>query len=130
MVPIYVSIQTGCLNPPPTDVRVSDVQPHSIRVSWSGSQSGQNSYTLIYNQLGGENQIDFCINEPLHASITTRDSTVVVGNDSRKRLQAFTTYSMIVAALSDTLGWSCLSQEVVFTTKQTGYCRHDLMVFI
>ena len=115
---LCVSTQTGCPNPPPTDVMVSDVQPHSVRVTWSGHQPSQTSYTVTHNQLGGESQIGFCIKEPIHGSATTSNSDVVLGGE---RLRAFTTYSVTVVAFSDSLGWSCPSQEVVHTTTQTGF---------
>lgn len=113
----------------PTGVRVSDIAPHSIRVSWN-DQPDADSFSVRYNSLnfiGGE-QLGVCSSETHSGSVTTAGSgfrtTINV-----PRLRAFTTYSFTVIAINVTIGRSRPSNPpVVISTARTGgsQCTLDL----
>ena len=115
---------------PPTGLAVSDIQPHSIRVSWD-DQPDADSYIVQYNSLNfvGGIQLGVCSNETHSGSINTAGSTtsIIVG-EGRNRLRAFTTYSFTVVAVNDTLGRSRpTNPSRVITTARTGYSCMDTM---
>ena len=106
----------------PTGVSVSDVQPHSVRVSWS-AQSNVDKYTVKYVLQQGAAQRGVCLWGVHSGSAeSTATGVTVEGTDSdgEYRLRAFATYSVTVRAVSDRRGNSVLSDPVLFTTAQTG----------
>ena len=111
-----------CLEPhtvlPPEGVSVSEVQPHSVRVSWKAVE-GADTYTVTFTQTVGDQQQELC-SDSHSVSVSTEGPSlsVVVGEDDM--LRAFTTYSITVVAVSDVSGSSEDSQPVTVTTAQTG----------
>ena len=101
----------------PEGVSVSDVQPHSVRVSWQAVE-GAGTYTVTFTQTMGDEQQGLCTDSH-SVSVSTEGSSlsVVVGEDDV--LRAFTTYSITVVALSDVCS-SNDSQPVTVSTAQTG----------
>ena len=75
---------------PPEGVSVSEVQPHSVRVSWQAVE-GADTYTVTFTQTMGNEQQGLCTDSH---SVSTEDPSlsVVVGED--EMLRAFTTYSI------------------------------------
>ena len=100
----------------PEGVSVSEVQPHSVRVSWQ-TVEGADTYTVTFTQTMGDQQQGLC-SDSHSVSVSTEGSSlnVVVGDD--EMLRAFTTYSITVTALSDACN-SGDSQPVTVTTTQT-----------
>ena len=96
---------------------MSEVQPHSVRVSWQAVE-GADTYTVTFTQTMGDQQQGLC-SDSHSVSVSTEapSLSVVVGEDDI--LRAFTTYSITVAA-SDALGSSEESQPMTVTTVQTG----------
>ena len=96
---------------------VSEVQPHTVRVSWQAVE-GADTYTVTFTQTMGDQQLGLC-SDSHSVSVSTEGPSlsVVVGED--EMLRAFTTYSITVAA-SDALGSSEESQPMTVTTVQTG----------
>ena len=106
----------------PTGVRVSDVQPHSVRVSWS-AQSSVDRYTVKFVLQRGAAQLGVCLWGVHSGSAESTATSVTVegtDGDGEYRLRAFATYSVTVRAVSDRRGNSVLSDPVLFTTAQTG----------
>ena len=103
---------------PPEGVGVSEVQPHSVRVSWQAVE-GADTYTVTFTQTVGDQQLRLC-SDSHSVSVSTEDPSlsVVVGEDDM--LRAFTTYSITVAAVSGVSGSSEDSQPMTVTTAQTG----------
>ena len=90
----------------PTGVSVSDIQPHSVRVSWS-AQSDVDRYTVNYVLQQGHAQQGLCRQTPQFGSITTAESTATSvtlegsGGDGEFRLRAFATYAVTITAVSE-----------------------------
>ena len=98
---------------PPEGVSVSEVQPHSVRVSWQAVE-GADTYTVTFTQTMGDQQLGLC--SAYHSvSVSTEGPSlsVVVGEDDM--LRAFTTYSITVVAVSDVFGHS---GESVYSTDK------------
>ena len=104
----------------PTGVAVSDIQPHSIQVSWE-DQPDADSYIVLYNTVVGDEQVGLCSNSTRSGSVTTDvpSTSITVGMDDGI-LRAFTTYSITVVAVSEMIGMSQRSDPVILTTQQTG----------
>ena len=102
----------------PEGVSVSEVQPHSVRVSWQAVE-GADTYTVTFTQTMGNEQLGLC-SDSHSVSVSTEapSLSVVVGEDDM--LQEFTTYSITVVAVSDVVGSSEESQPMTVTTVQTG----------
>ena len=102
---------------PPEGVGVSEVQPHSVRVSWQAVE-GADTYTVTFTQTMGDQQLGLCSDS--HSSVSTEGPSlsVVVGED--EMLRAFTTYSITVVAESGVSSSSEDSQPTTVTTAQTG----------
>ena len=102
----------------PEGVSVSEVQPHSVRVSWQAVE-GADTYTVTFTQTMGDEQLRLC-SDSHSVSVSTEGPSlsVVVGED--EMLRAFTTYSITVAAVSAELGRSGDSRPMTVTTAQTG----------
>ena len=96
---------------------MSEVQPHSVQVSWQAVE-GADMYTVTFTQTMGNEQQGLC-SASHSVSVSTEGSSlsVVVGEDDM--LRAFTTYSITVVAVSAVLGTSGDSQPVTVTTEQT-----------
>ena len=109
-----------CLEPhtvlPPEGVSVSEVQPHSVRVSWQAVE-GADTYTVTFTQTMGDQQLGLCRRS--HSAVSTEGPSlsVVVGEDNM--LRAFTTYSITVVAESEVQGRSEDSVPMTVTTAQT-----------
>ena len=101
---------------------MSEVQPHSIRVSWQAVE-GADTYTVTFTQIVGDQGL---CSTSHSVSVSTEDPSlsVVVGEDDM--LRAFTTYSITVAAVSDVSGSSEDSQPTTATTTQTSRIKHSL----
>ena len=113
---IYVSPTQPVL--PPEGVSVSEVQPHSVRVSWQAVE-GADTYTVTFTQTMGDQQLGLCSDS--HSVLVSTEGpslSVVVGEDDM--LRAFTTYSITVVAVSDVSGSSGESQPMTVTTAQAG----------
>ena len=126
------------LNPsysPPEGVNVSDVQPHSVRVSWQAVE-GADTYTVTFIQTMGDEQQGLCTASHSGSVETVIGLTVVIMGEGDDMLRAFTTYSITVAAVSDVLGSSVDSGPVTVTTAQTSMrsiliqtrCCHSLCI--
>ena len=110
--------------PPPSapTVSVSDVQPHSVRVSWS-AQSDVDRYTVNYVLQQGAAQLGLCLQDTHSGFAESPITNVTVegtGGDGGFRLRAFATYSVTVTAVSEIRGSSVPSDPVLFITAQTG----------
>ena len=119
---VYVSPTQLVL--PPEGVSVSEVQPHSVRVSWQAVE-GADTYTVTFTQTMGDQQLGLC-SDSHSVSVSTEGPSlsVVVGEDDM--LRAFTTYSITVVAVSGVSSSSEDSQPMTITTAQAGteyyYC--------
>ena len=102
---------------PPEGVSVSEVQPHSVRVSWQAVE-GADTYTVTFTQTMGNEQLGLC-SDSHSVSVSTEGPSlsVVVGEDDM--LRAFTTYSITVVAVSGVSGSNEDSQPMTVTTAQT-----------
>ena len=110
---------------PPTGFRVTNIQPHSVDLSWN-AQSGVDRYIVHYSQAQRLSQMGAC-NGTHSGSFSTNNVTtsITVPGNGVDRLQAFTTYSITVTAVRVSIGSSALSGAVHVTTAQTGnglYC--------
>ena len=104
------------LSAAPEGVSVSEIQHHSVRVSWQAVE-GADTYTVLLIQTMGDQQLGLCSDS--HAGSVSAEGpslSVVVGEDDM--LRAFTTYSITVTAVSDVCS-SNDSQPVTVTTTQT-----------
>ena len=101
----------------PEGVSVSEVQPHSVRVSWQTVERAD-TYTVTFTQTMGDEQQGLCTDSH-SVSVSTEGSSlsVVVGEDDM--LRAFTTYSITVTAILSDMCSSGDSQPVTVTTTQT-----------
>ena len=103
---------------PPEGVSVSEVQPHSVQVSWQAVE-GADMYTVTFTQTVGDQQLGLCsASHSVSVSTEGPSLSVVVGEDDM--LRAFTTYSITVVAVSSVSGSSEDSQLMTVTTAQIG----------
>ena len=86
----------------PQGVSVSDVQPHSVRVSWEAVE-GADMYTIRFRQTVGNEQQGQCASSHSGSVESVNGVTVVIIGEGDEMLRAFTTYSITVAAVSDVL---------------------------
>ena len=100
----------------PKGVSVSEVQPHSVRVSWQGVE-GADTYTVTFTQTMGDQQLRLC-SDSHSVSVSTEGSSLSVVVGENDMLRAFTNYSITVTAVSDVCS-SEDSQPVTVTTAQT-----------
>ena len=128
-----------CWNPPhthtvpppaaPEGVSVSEVQPHSVRVSWQAVE-GADTYTVRFTQtMGNEQQLGLC-SATHFVSVSTEGSSLSVVVGEGDMLRAFTTYSITVTAVSAVLGSSEDSQPMTVTTAQTSRKQHECNVHV
>ena len=96
---------------------MSEVQPHSVRVSWQAVE-GADTYTVTFTQIMGDEQQGLCSASHSGSVSTEGSSLSVVVGEGDDMLRAFTTYSITVAAVSAVLGSSEDSQPVTVTTAQ------------
>ena len=96
---------------------MSEVQPHSVRVSWQ-TVVRADTYTVTFTQTMGDQQQGLC-SASHSVSVSTEDPSLSVVVGEGDVLRAFTTYSITVAAVSDVRGSSEDSQPVTVTTAQT-----------
>ena len=117
---VYLAYISSVSQPdPPTGVTVSDIQPRSIKVSWN-DQPDADSYIVQYNKAVGDEQVGLCSNGTHSGSVTTDvPSTSITVEVNGGLLRAFTTYSIVVVAVSEMIGSSQRSDPVIFTTQQT-----------
>ena len=102
----------------PEGVSESDVQSHSIRVSWQAVQ-GADTYTVTFTQTAGDEQQGLCTTASHSVTFETSNLNIdVAGEGDDDMLRAFTTYSITVTAVSVS-GNSMDSQPVTVTTAQT-----------
>ena len=103
----------------PEGVSVSEVQPHSVRVSWQAVERAD-MYTVTFTQTMKDQQLRLC-SDSHSVSVSTEGSStspsVVVG-EGDDMLRAFTTYSITVTAESAS-GNSIDNQPMTVTTEQT-----------
>ena len=97
---------------------MSEVQPHSVRVSWQAVE-GADTYTVRFSQTTGEQQQGLCSSSHSGSVEIVNGLTVVIMGEGDDMLRAFTTYSITVAVVSAVLGSSGDSQPVTVTTAQT-----------
>ena len=97
---------------------MSEVQPHSVRVSWQAVE-GADTYTVRFTQTMGDEQRGLCSASHSGSVSTEGSSLSVVVGEGDEMLRAFTTYSITVTAVSAVLGSSGDSQPVTVTTAQT-----------
>ena len=97
---------------------MTEVQPHSVRVSWQAVE-GADTYTVTFTQTVGTEQEGLCSASHSGSVETVNGLTVVIMGEGDEMLRAFTTYSITVAAVSAVLGSSEDSQPVTVTTAQT-----------
>ena len=97
---------------------MTEVQPHSVRVSWQAVE-GADTYTVRFTQITGEQQQGLCSASHSGSVETVNGLTVVIMGEGDEMLRAFTTYSITVAAVSAVLGSGEDSQPVIVTTAQT-----------
>ena len=109
----------------PEGVSVTEVQPHSVRVSWQAVE-GADTYTVRFSQTTGEQQQGLCSSSHSGSVSTEGSSLSVAVGEGDEMLRAFTTYSITVAAVSAVLGSSGDSQPVTVTTAQTS--RRSIIV--
>ena len=102
----------------PDGVSVSEVQPHSVRVSWQ-AVDGADTYTVTFTQTVGDQQLGLCTASHSGSVEAVNGVTVVIVGGGDEILRAFTTYSITVAAVSAVLGSGEDSQPVTVTTAQT-----------
>ena len=103
---------------PPEGVSVSDVQPHSVRVSWQEVE-GADTYTVTFTQTVGDQQLGLC-SDSHSVSVSTEGPSLSVVVGENEMLRAFTTYSITVAAVSGVSGSNSKdSQPMTVTTAQT-----------
>ena len=100
----------------PVGVSVSEVQPHSVRVSWQAVE-GADTYTVTFTHTMGDQQLRLC-SSTHSGSVSTEGPSLSVVVGEGDILRAFTTYSITVTALSDVCN-SGDSQPVTVTTAQT-----------
>ena len=103
----------------PEGVSVSDVQPHSVRMSWEAVE-GADMYTIRFRQTAGNEQQGQCASSHSGSVESVNGVTVLIIGEGDEMLRAFTTYSITVAAVSDVLGSGEDSQPVTVTTALTG----------
>ena len=109
---------------PPEGVNVSEVQPHSVRVSWQAVE-GADTYTVTFTQTMGDQQLGLCT-DSYSGSLATSNLITDIGGEDDDMLQAFTTYSITVTAVSDVSGNSMDSQPTTVTTTQTSRRKYSL----
>ena len=95
---------------------MSEVQPHSVRVSWQAVE-GADMYTVTFTQTMGDQQQELCSDSHSGSVETVNSLTVVIMGEGDDMLRAFTTYSITVAAVSAVLGSSEDSQPVTAQTS-------------
>ena len=100
---------------PPEGVSVSEVQPHSVQVSWQAVE-GADTYNVTFTQTMGDQQQGLCSGSHT-VSVSTESSSlsVVVGEDDM--LRPFTTYSIAVVSVSDVFGHSGDSEPTTVTIQ-------------
>ena len=103
---------------------MSEVQPHSIRVSWQAVE-GADTYTVTFTQTMGNEQLGLCTDSH-SGSLATSNLNTDIGREGNDMLRAFTTYSITVTAVSDVSGNSMDSQPTTVTTTQTSTRKHSL----
>ena len=97
---------------------MSEVQPHSVRVSWQAVE-GADTYTVTFAQTMGDQQLGLCTKSSHSVSVETSNKNIdIAGEGDDDMLRAFTTYSITVTAVSVS-GNSMDSQPVIITTEQT-----------
>ena len=97
---------------------MSEVQPHSVRVSWQTVEEAD-TYTVTFTQTMGDEQQGLCTSSSHSVSVETSNPNFdIAGEGDDDMLRAFTTYSITVTAESVS-GNSMDSQPVTITTAQT-----------
>ena len=103
----------------------------TVRVSWLTVENAD-TYTVNFNQVNGDGQMGNCRSSHRAAQTVNAISgrgnrmsaSIPVGTNvdspSNDMLRAFTTYTVVVVAQSNTLGNSISSQPVLHTTPQIG----------
>ena len=116
----------------PREVTVTAGEGLTVRVSWQAVENADR-YTVTFNQVKGDGQRGNCFmsshqvaqtvnaisgrGERVSASIPVGTNVNSATNDM---LRAFTTYTVVVVAQSDTLGSSISSRSIFYTTQQIG----------
>ena len=102
---------------PAEGVSVTEVQPHSVRVSWQ-AVDGADTYTVTFTQTMGDQQQGLCTDSH-SVSVSTEGSSLSVVVGEGDILRAFTTYSITVTAILSDVCRSEGSQPVTVATAQT-----------
>ena len=102
---------------PPRGVIVSDIQSHSVQISWEAVEGAEN-YNISLTKTMRDDQLGLC-SESHTVSVGTSNLSIVVGQTAEDMLRAYTTYSITVVAMSDVWGSSGESEPINTTTHQT-----------
>ena len=106
-------------------------EPLTVEVSWD-TVDGADRYSVVFTIVKGDGQEGLCSMSTHMASVTvnaiSREGRVTasipvganVNPSVTNMLRAYSTYTVVVVAESDTLGVSNPSTTVVYTTQQTG----------
>ena len=94
---------------------MSDMEPTSVRVSWQTAENADR-YNVTLSKIQGQGQ---CPSDSHTVSVVTFDLSVVVGQTAEDTLRPYTTYSITVRSINNTLGSSQPGHPVTFTTNQT-----------
>ena len=105
---------------------MSEVQPHSVRVSWQ-TVVRADTYTVTFTQTMGDQQQGLC---SASHSVSTEDPSLSIVVGEGDMLRAFTTYSITVAAVLSDVCSSQDSQPVTVTTTQTSKKEHECNVHV
>ena len=109
---------------------MSEVQPHSVQVSWQAVE-GADMYTVTFTQTMGDEQQGLCTTASHSVTFETSNMNIdVAGEDDDDMLRAFLTYSITVAAVLSDVCSSQDSQPMTVTTAQTSRKQHECNVHV
>ena len=98
----------------PTHVVVNETKPTSVLLFWQAVEDA-NRYCVTLTQTVEDN---LC-SDSHNVSVNTSSQSVVIGENDKDMLKAYTTYSITVVAMSDVWSGSRESNPIIITTNQT-----------